>query len=310
MDALNISSYIYDFNFSNKQAKVIALWFKNEGANLSGETAAETVGWMLAQGWSVVSSGTRWTHINTATGETEYEPWYALSRYYLDAQLALQDLTNSYTVAYNEGRFANDRRYDDLIALYSATLSNSESVLASLQTDEDSYESYILSKISSMDFDYTLYYADIGDPNLDEWYTDARQLINDDYDSRVAAARAEMESTGWYSTSRWSTENTGIESDRTKAIAHLGVEKRKLDIDHRTNSYKLQVDMRKNVIAARDRLMAQLQGLQNDRLTIRNRIAEALAGIVERRTDSYPDIDKIGELVSNLGTGGTGSFSP
>ncbi len=310
METLNVSSYLSDLGFDDRQSEVISVWFKWESTYISGDTAIETVGWMLAQGWTVVNSGSFVSHINTATGETEYTPYYNLLRTYLDAELALQDLVDSYTVAYNEGRTANNTRYDDLIALHSATLSNTESVLESLQTDEDSYESYILSKISSIDFDYTLYYSDIGDPNLDEWYTDARQLINDDYDSRVAAARAEMESTGWYSTSRWSTENTGIESDRTKAIAHLGVEKRKLDIDHRTNSYKLQVDMRKNVIAARDRLMAQLQGLQNDRLTIRNSIAEALAGIVERRTDSYPDIDRIGDLVSRLGAGGTGNFTP
>ncbi|GAG50155.1 unnamed protein product, partial [marine sediment metagenome] len=74
-----------------------SLWWNTY--NISG-IPNDAVGWMVAQGWQI-------TDVAYDNAPNPPVPYYALSKTALQNEAILQSLLNSYTVAYNDARWAN-----------------------------------------------------------------------------------------------------------------------------------------------------------------------------------------------------------
>jgi hypothetical protein len=88
---------------------------------------AESVEWLLAQGWQIVS-------VTYDTNTTPPTPYYNLTREGMVNSAVLQSLVNVTTDAYNEGRYLNGARYDNIVDNWSSLITASVSDVAS-QTD-------------------------------------------------------------------------------------------------------------------------------------------------------------------------------
>lgn len=81
-------------------------WWTAQTVTRVPETA---VGWLTAQGWQVTS-----TYAEEDCGQT----FYNMARESMNSWLILQSLLNEYTLAYNEGRDHNSKRYNDVIKMW------------------------------------------------------------------------------------------------------------------------------------------------------------------------------------------------
>lgn len=283
----------------------ISTWYKTE---YMSTTDADQLPWLLAQGWFVYRSVTYTEQFQEVYG-ISIKGTYYLQRRTINAETALQSLVTSYTQAYNEGRLMNEQRYSDLVVLYSAVLSNTQDVLATMEADDATYKTLAESIVSGIQPAHTAYAADVtGD--LDDYGDSMRTQINARFDNELAKARQGLVSRGLYNTTVWDSTSSGIERERSLALSDLEdkIIQQQLGLKHKV--YGELAAMQNRLLAARDRLRDTLHNSTDRRLAIRNAVVEALARFVEARTDTYPDLAEIGKLAAALGAGSPGSFSP
>ncbi len=278
-----------------KSPESISQWYTSEST--AGVFTPSEAAWMHARGWKT-------TAIVTEGGQSTYH----FSRRILKPEDVLDDLTASYTTAYNEGRTLNDQRYDDLVTLYTTVLDRSEDSYNTLETDDATYEALIEALITALGSDYTTYAADV-DGDLDTFGTALLAEINARFDAELAKALSALTDRGMASSTIWVTESAGIERERTRSLSDANdkISLRQTDLKHKV--YASQQSMRDRVVAARERLRAFLHGSRDKQVAIRNAAAEALARLIERRTDSYPDLSEIGKLAAALGAGSAEAYS-
>jgi hypothetical protein len=275
----------------SRRPESVSTWYDTEYHQFS-DMPGDQLAWLYAQGWE--NYQVRYDEHGNATG--------TLTRRVLKPESVLDDLVESYTEAYNEGRELNDQRYDDLVVLYSTVLSNSEDVLSDLADDEDDFEDAVESIITLMGSDYTSYANDV-DGHLDDYGDSMRLQINARFDAELSKAQQALVDRGTYNTTTWPTTSAGIERERTLALTDLEDKIAQQELRIKDRVYQAKADMRARVLAARDRVRSELRGATDRRLATRNAIVDALARFVERRTDSYPDLDSIGRLAASLGAG-------
>lgn len=79
----------------------------------------EMMGWMVAQGWQV-------TNVAYDTATTPPTPSYTMSRQGMNNWWILQDLMNSLTSAFNDGRTMNHLRYIDILTIWNQAFAQSQ----------------------------------------------------------------------------------------------------------------------------------------------------------------------------------------
>lgn len=293
MDKLNPT--FQDTPVASQAQPGVSSWFTTE--NTSGVFSDSQLAWLNAQGWRVTGAVIE----NTRS-------WYSMRRRVIRPEAVLDELASSYTDAYNEGRTLNDRRYDDLLTIYTNVLSETEDTFNTLETDDDAYEVLIEALITALGTDYTTYAADVDD-DLDDWGTDLLAEINARFDAESSKAQQSLLDRGLYSSTMWTTISAGVERERTRALnnANDTIEQRQLELKHKV--FNEQQQMRQRTLAARDRLRTYLSSARDRQVAVRNQAAEALGRLVERREDGYPDLAEIGRLAASLGAGSAEAFS-
>lgn len=295
MDKLTPS--IQDTPVTPKAVDNVSQWYETE--TTSGAFTPSQIGWLHAQGYQTTSYAK--VGANPAL--------WALARRTVKAESILQDLVTSYTEAYNTGRNLNDQRYDDLVVLYTQVLDKTEDSYNLLQADDDAYEALAEITFAAYGTDFSAYDTDVtGD--LDDWGTDLLAEINARFNALLASGKQALVDRGMHSSAQWPTTSAGIERERTRALnnANDTIAQRQLELKHKV--YSELVAMRTRTLAARDRLRVFLHGSKDKQVAIRNRTVEALARLVEARTDSYPDMAAIGRLAAGLGAGSPASYAP
>lgn len=272
------------------------VWYGSEAT--AGVFTAAEVGWMHAQGW-------RTTAIVTSGGESTY----FFSRRILRPENVLSELVSSYTAAYNEGRQLNDQRYDDLLVLYTAILDKTENTFNTQETADGTFEVLIEALIGQLGTDFTAYAADV-DGDLDAWGASLLAEINARFNAELGKAQQALIDRGLYSGALWLVASAGIERERTRALndANDKIIAAQLALKHKV--YAEQEAMRTKVMASRERIRTYLSSARDRQVAARNAAAEALARLVERREDSYPDLSEVGRLAAGLGAGSPEAFSP
>jgi len=83
--------------------------------NYVSQIPESAVGWMVAQGWQI-------TYVYNDTSTTPPTAYYSMARMRMNNLQILQQLVNTFTDAYNEGRQKNQLRYQDLVNCWYATV--------------------------------------------------------------------------------------------------------------------------------------------------------------------------------------------
>lgn len=297
MDKIVIGNYLSDFVIADQNVLLPGDWYYTEHESLLAPDE-QVLAWHYAAGWRAVST--------TGSGSTIL---YRMERRKLYTEAALNALVASYTNAYNTGRYINDARYDDIVALYAAAMDKSEDELNDLEDDEDAYEVLVQTIMGSMYSEYTTHSTNTSDA-LDDWGSSERTRIDNDFDAREAAQEASMRAIGIYTSTTYQAMNNGLTRDEAEAdgILEDKITQRQLEQDNLL--YNQRVEIRTKVLDARNRVMQILHKQGNDRTQLRNAVVEAISNFAERRTDSYPDISEIGKITAALGASDTVGFTP
>lgn len=291
-----LTPVIRDTPVTTALTPAVSSWYSSEAT--AGIFTSSEFAWLQAQGWRPVAIVIE----NTRT-------WYALSRRIIKPESVLQDLVGSYTDAYNEGRQLNDQRYDDLVVLYTALLDRTEDTFNTLEEGDETYEALVEAIVTAVGTDFDTYSADVTG-TLDAWGTSLLAEINARFDAELDKAEQNLIDRGLYSSTMWTTISAGVERERTRALTDAGdkITQAQLALSHKV--YDEQQGMRSRVLAARDRLRVYVTSARDRQVATRNATAEALARLVERREDGYPNLAEIGRLAASLGAGSAESFSP
>lgn len=281
---------------TSKAAESVSQWYTTEAT--AGILTSSEAAWMSAQGW-------RTTGIVTEGGRSTY----FMVRRVIKPEQVLTALVASYTTAYNEGRQLNDQRYDDLVVLQTTVLDRTEDSFNTLEADDTTYETLVETIFDSIGTDFDSYDTDVtGD--LDDWGTGLLLEINARFDAELSKAESGLIDRGLNSSALWANISAGVERERTRSLndASDTIAQRQVDLKHKV--YTEQKTVRTQILAARDRLRTFLRAAKDRQVTMRNAAVEALARLIEARTDGYPDLGQIGRLAANLGAGSSEAFAP
>ena len=175
-------------------------WYLN---NTVRDVPQEALAWLTGAGWKVDDT---YPETETVPGATEEDDpteeatgntLYALSRVTVQNWTVLRDLLTSFTNAYNEGRYANDQRYDDILTSWCNVLAKFQDQVGDFDDATratDGYITLMVSGIDSLTSDYTSYSADIeGYDTVDR--TNALANLKTQWLAQVAETDAAIETT-------------------------------------------------------------------------------------------------------------------
>ena len=188
-----------------------SIWWSEQTVGLapSAGVPESVMGWMVAQGWQV-------TGVRQDTSTVPATTTYSLKRDVLKPIDVLAALCNSYTIAANEARDANETRYQEVVADWKDMVSNSQTqfaaqvteqnafaatYLADLDTYMDAIDALITSNANEMDAALLKAEAEInqGQPEHDAYEAQAEAiltLLSSDYTTHSAAAQALISTLG------------------------------------------------------------------------------------------------------------------
>jgi len=295
MQSINPAAYITDLDPADAAIVDASGWYESETAELKTPESRLQLPWLLAQGWVVEEEGVT----DPGTGE-EGEPFIKLKRRRLIPEKALKDLVESFTNAYNEGRTLNDRRYDEILAVYNVLHSSNQVELNALQADDITYNSLVTVLIAGLSTAYNTHYTAV-DGAFDDYGDSQRERIATQFDNQLTASRASMIARGIYNTTAWDSVEAGIERERATALTDLEDKILERQVSLADRLFAVREEVTGKVIAAHDRLRAQFHDRDVQRIGVRNTIVQALLAFMERREDGYPDLTGVGNLAASMG---------
>lgn len=317
MENLNPLLYVTDWTPVPETILDASGWFETETASVKVYDDTEfSVGWLLAQGWTV--TGTNFGTDQVPSLNSNYAvigyfsktyTVYSLKRRKLQGERVLQAMINSFTNAYNEGRVLNDRRYDEILTIYSAINSDSVAEMNAIATTGETYDAIVDAVIAALPTDFAEYKADVEDL-LDDYGVSHRERVNTQFDNQIAAARADLISRGMYNGTVWTSVNSGIEQDRATALNDLEdkiLDRTLVAVDR---IQAARISMRSGVESAANRLSEIKRTRDLGMLEFRNAIITAMAKVIEDRDDDYPGIGELAKLAAGLGYGDGSSVRP
>ena len=299
----DIDPVFQDITPANKSVPRMKDWYLT--STVSG-VPEDSVPWMLAQGWEVVS---------TRTDKTVF-PWvvtYKMRRTDLQNFNVLNELLTDFTDAYNEGRTANDKRYEDVVTLWTEMLDKSQTHLDEAKTSLTTQLNLHLTTLDDLENEYASFFTDVKTDLDDLTVTlDAdRTRVNDQFDAQLAASDQNMLNRGYYSSAMISNIDAGIEEKRALALTEITEREQRMKADITLRKNQVYVDvlrMRAGLVDAQMALTNREQEFLAYQLDERNRILTGLFGFVERRTDAYPDMNALARLTASLAESGAATW--
>ena len=116
-------------------------WFTDPPETVE-KISDRVVGWLLAQGWKITES----EDDENAAGSKLHK----LERATLKNKTVLTELIKGYIDSYNEGRKANDDRYDDVAAMFNSTLIATHLHLDRMAARHNDYEVVYLNRLDEV----------------------------------------------------------------------------------------------------------------------------------------------------------------
>jgi hypothetical protein len=336
MDKINPLLYITDTDPVPEKVLNASGWFQTEYMDMDATSdAAKYLEWYMAQGWTLLPSTNssqttepvwrwvgfydpaaehpsfaNWGYADYTTPDGRYSGhWvsstvttttYHLSRRKLQSERVLNDMIREFTEAYNEGREINDRRYDEIVAIYNVMLDKSQDELKNLDAVAASYNTVVAAIIASLETDFNAFKTDVG--TLNAVYGDSRRGdIKIRFDNELAKARQSLVERGMNNSTVWASVSAGIERERERSLSDLEDKITDRRIGVAGTIHGARDGMRTKMLAAHDRLMATKREAALVPLDFRNKVLSAMLNFMERRTDEYPGLDGLANIASQLG---------
>jgi hypothetical protein len=228
----------------------------------------------------------------------------------LQSERVLQDMITEFTDAYNEGREINDRRYDELVALYDVMLDKTETAATTMESVVSGYDTLIAAALAALPTDFATHSADVSGL-LDDFGESHRDRINTQFDNELAKARQDLTSRGMYNSTIWTSSSAGIETQRAKALTDLEDKITERQLASKDRLHVLRIEMRRGMIEAYHRLLAAKQDATYKPLDLRNTILTTMLNFMQRRQDEYPGLEGLANIAAQLGYGeGSTSVTP
>lgn len=279
-------------------------WWATTSIGRVPETA---VGWLVAQGWQIVS-----------TYKEDDVTYYNMTRQSMQNWMILQSLLESYVFAYNESRDFNATRYNDLIdswgnivhttrdnldvlgdqsdnhlSIYltnvrdllsdlEADVSLSETELNSISGDVEAALDLMVAKLNELEGNYDTHAALTRGLLTDFGVTETAR-INEQFDNLLATAKQGLVNRGLYSSVLFANITTRIERERSESLTKWNDQLSREKIDHEHKLFAEQMDTKRAVIAGRTTFSAAL--LQKGQFVISSRnqlISMLLQGRMEK----------------------------
>ena len=277
MDKIDISTY-FDYTIEDHTLVDQTTWCVNELILLIAPSP-QLINFLTSKGWHPSSYV-----LTDPTAITDY-CWMQKSQYHDYAVIGA--MLEEFNTLYNEGRELNNDRFDDLVAVWTSTLDKTEDGLNSIEDDEDTFEALVEAVIGNLATEYTTHETDVSG-DLDDWGDSERNRIDDAFDAKEDELQQSMVDRGIYNTTTWDSISAGLTREESDADTELEdkITQRQLELSERL--YDKQVDIRMKFLEARHRLIDVLHKQGSARIEMRNRVIEAINGLVERRTDEYP----------------------
>jgi hypothetical protein len=323
MDKINPLTYITDTDPVPEAVLYASGWFATEYISVQIEqletasgitsTGSEYIPWFLAQGWTEYRRVETYTGLPIGSGtvgsttEKQIRKFRVdLYRRKLQSERVLNDMIREFTEAYNEGRTLNDRRYDEIVALYNVMLDKSENEIAATEASYVSYDAIISSVIAGLPANHSEYKTEV-DALLLGYGASLLAGVNTRFDNELATARQNLTNKGMYNSTIWTSISAGIETQRSKALADANdtITGRKLAAGEGVQRVRMEVASRIEAASFRFLEMKRTRGFGASEF--RNNILSAMLNFMERRTDEYPGLDGLAGIAAQLGYGEGGT---
>jgi hypothetical protein len=287
-----------------EQTPNVNQWYLTQVATVPEEIAPM----MLAQGYEVVNY---WPAVNLPGISSPAS--FGMRRTSLRNPQVVRDMLEKFTEAYNEGRSANETRYEDIIRIYTEMFDKSQD---EMEIERDKINGEIVVHMTTLDrleADYSDFFDEVrGDlNNLDFTMEADKKRVQDQFDSLVAASGQQLASRGFYSSALLASITAGIEERRALALTEISERLQRLRADVLLRKNQLYVDvlkMRAGLIETKLSLTDRKREFLRYRLDTRNNMLVSLLGFVERREDSYPGLGAMAQLASSLGESGSSAW--
>ena len=159
--------------------------------NTVSDISEEALPWMLAQGW--VINGTNIDETVTPPIKT-----YLMARTKLLNQNVVNSLLIDFTNSFNEGRSANDKRYEDVVFAWQDVLDKYQADMDTFQADKvqdatTGYLTLMLNTVDQLDSEYSTFEADWESYDTDD-RTDALTQLKTTWSAAADTSQAEYDS--------------------------------------------------------------------------------------------------------------------
>jgi len=130
---------IENFNFPDIATPWASSWWTTQWIT---QIPPDSVGWLLSQGWQI-------TAVTYDEARNPPTPYYAMTREAINNLYVLQSLLNAYTVAYNDARFANQERYNEVVDSWTALISNTDDYFDEHVAEQNAHVSLFLGNLDT-----------------------------------------------------------------------------------------------------------------------------------------------------------------
>lgn len=291
----------------------------------------ESVGWLVAQGWEITGI----TQDATTTPPTLY---YTMGKQAMQSWEVLLSLCNSYTIAANEARDANETRYNEVVRNWTDMVSSSQTQFeAQVAEHNASFGVYIsdlgtyLDEVIALTDDnrtaLTLEY-DVHKETAINYLTNLGQTelarINEAFAASLATQLQDLTNRGFYSSALVADIRARNIRDRDEQIQALNdrLMREKLENEHQLYQQRVGLSefQHQLIVAKMNANLTRLEGwknvaVENQRLLAyqldeRNKLLVGLYSFVERREDVAPKWQEMAQMIAGLADAAGGWLTP
>lgn len=289
------------------------------------------MGWLVAQGWKI-------TAVASDASTNPPTKTYALAKQALSPELTLNSLCNSYTKAANDARFANEVRYNEVVADWTEALASSQTHfgnqvtaqntdLGVYLTDLDTYMTAIETLTDSNAADLATDYAfhkTTTQAYLDNLGSTEVARINEQFAASLAVQLQDLTDRGMYSSGRAAdlTERNTRDRDEQLQRHYDALARERLGNDHVLWNERMQLAQQNNqqIVQKMNSAVMRLEGwkhvaaenqkLMAYQLDTRNNLLIGLYSFVERREDVAPEWRDLSKMIAGLADSAGGWITP
>jgi hypothetical protein len=220
---------------------------------------------------------------------------YTLERRKLQSERVMASIAASYQVAITNGKNANEARYAQLLALFSATSSATEASASAIIADKTILDDLVQDSIAvlqGLDFTGVEIADSFGDGMLSE--------INTSFDNQLSVARAALVSRGMYNSTITVSMVSGIELLRQRALDEARDRIAQTRISAREREFVLLADAQSKIQSSLLQI-AQSSTSQNiSLLQVRNAVLSDMLKAMADREDEYPSFSDFSKAIGDV----------